>query len=551
MSRFANRSKFSPFYALLQLPGVTISEVHINDPEVRIMAKIKAKSGICPQCGKMSKSVHSLYHRTLQDLAMGSNRVNIKLTARKLFCKNTLCSKKIFSQQLTCGLVRYSRRTTRANHQLTQLSLETSARKSSCLSKLIRVQVSPSTCLRLVQKCNLTVRSDIRHIGIDDWAYRKGHTYGTILTDRETGKVIDLIHSRDKADIIDWLRAFPAIETVTRDRAEGYSNAISSTLPDAVQIADRFHLVMNYSDHIIKIAPKLLLDLKQIKLQIPVSPGRENDPVIQKIIDTACGGPKSLDVHKKALIDKAKELHHKGYSKSKIANILALNFRTVQKYVDLKEDQINTGRIPRIDYTGYLDDLILGYCTGEKLAVVFRKIKSKGFKGTQRGLNARFGSIFIQGKQNNRGTTMGIIKKQYLHHRISSREIAIFLTNKNYHKILTSERIESLENYKSKSQLFQELWSLSKEFRSIFEQKSAILLKNWIKRVMQSSFKSLRSFGKGLLKDFEAVKAAITLKGNNGVTEGHVNRLKNIKRQMYGRAGFELLRRKVVLSCTG
>ena len=76
MSRFANRSKFSPFYALLQLPGVTISEVHINDPEVRIMAKIKAKSGICPQCGKMSKSVHSLYHRTLQDLAMGSNRVN-------------------------------------------------------------------------------------------------------------------------------------------------------------------------------------------------------------------------------------------------------------------------------------------------------------------------------------------------------------------------------------------------------------------------------------------------------------------------------------------
>lgn len=85
MKRFANKIKFSPFYAVLQLPGITIQEVLIKDSSVTVLAQIKAKYGICPICGKKSKSVHSTYSRTIRDLAFSDNGVNIKLLRQLLF----------------------------------------------------------------------------------------------------------------------------------------------------------------------------------------------------------------------------------------------------------------------------------------------------------------------------------------------------------------------------------------------------------------------------------------------------------------------------------
>lgn len=143
------------------------------------------------------------------------------------------------------------------------MSLEMSARKGSWISKNIGLPVSPSTCLRLAGKCDIPINNQIKHIGIDDWAYRKGHTYGTILVDRETGKAIDLIRSREKKDIIKWLESHPGIESVTRDRAECYSRSIGLALPDAIQIADRFHLAVNYSDYVVRIIQKLIPELKE------------------------------------------------------------------------------------------------------------------------------------------------------------------------------------------------------------------------------------------------------------------------------------------------
>lgn len=516
-----------------------------------ILARIKSKYDICPVCGKRSKSVHSTYYRRILDLSVSAKEMNIKLNVRKFFCHNKRCNRKIFSEQSFSELDRYARRTNRANDQLTRINLEVSARKGSWLSKQIRIPVSASTCLRIVNHCTIPCCARIRHIGIDDWAYRKGHTYGTILVDRETGKAVDLIRSRDKEDIISWLKAHPDIETVTRDRAECYIRSIRSALPDAVQIADRFHLVVNYSDSISRIAQKLLATLKRAKTGKPVSSGHTDDKEIRQIIDLACGGTGSLGKDKKELVLEAKKLHRKGHSKNKVAEILQLNFRTVQKYIDRELDQIRTGRDPRVDYSVYLEDLISGYCSGEKLSAVFRKMEKKGFKGTRRGLSARFGPIYKQGKQKNSQATLAKMKKQYLPQTISPGKLTIYLTNRNYKKILSADEIGLFRKLKNKTPLIRELWVLSQGFRTLFEQKSTGLFREWIDQVMNSSFKSLKGFVKGLIKDLDAVKAAIIYDDNNGLTEGNVNRLKNIKRQMYGRAGFELLRRKVVLSNTG
>ena len=162
MNRFANKSKFSPFYALLQHPGISINTVHIETSSIVINAQIKGKYCVCPLCGKKSHQVHSTYFRSLQDLSVFSKPVGIKLLIKKFKCFK--------------GFDRYSRRTKRANEQITQMSLEMSARKGSWISKNIGLPVSSSICLRLAGKCDIPINNQIKHIGIDDWAYRKSHT---------------------------------------------------------------------------------------------------------------------------------------------------------------------------------------------------------------------------------------------------------------------------------------------------------------------------------------------------------------------------------------
>lgn len=114
-----------------------------------------------------------------------------------------------------------------------------------------------------MHKCNVSPPAKITHLGIDDWACHKGHTYGTIVVDRETGKTVEVLKSREKEDMAEWLRQYPDIRTITRDRGDCYIQAVSEALLHAIQIADRFHLIVNYSDHVISTVKNLYPDSKQ------------------------------------------------------------------------------------------------------------------------------------------------------------------------------------------------------------------------------------------------------------------------------------------------
>ena len=190
MKRVLKGKKNISFQSFIQLPGIRLKGISMNDDQFFVSAKIASRYGFCPVCGSRSKRLHSYYCRKLKDLPIISRSVNIELTVRKIFCDNPKCSKKVFSRQLPDKVVPYSRRTSRANERLLHLSRETSANKGSWISEQMRLRASSSTCLRIMHECNVAPPTKMTHSGIDDWAYHKGHTYGTIEVDRETGKTV-------------------------------------------------------------------------------------------------------------------------------------------------------------------------------------------------------------------------------------------------------------------------------------------------------------------------------------------------------------------------
>src|SRR5690606_13975578 len=235
---------------------------------------------------KCSGCVRSHYVRTLADMPLAENTVHIKLKVRRFDCKNTACNKQIFSEIWDNFIEPYSRRTTRASEYLKKILIEISSNKGSYFSKLLNIPISNNTCLRIVKSMAMPTINKLDCIGIDDWAKRKGMNYGTIIVDAYTGRPIDILDSRDSSDVVKWLSRHKEIEYVTRDRATAYASAISKAIPDAKQIADRFHLVKNLSDAIQEEIRQEYSYLKTVSKAIHAKTESKNPPDIETNLDS-------------------------------------------------------------------------------------------------------------------------------------------------------------------------------------------------------------------------------------------------------------------------
>lgn len=510
---------------LFSLPGLSLGAAQIINGNISISACSKQKFAKCPGCNKSSKHIHSSYLRVLRDLPASTYRVSVNLTVRKFFCKNQQCKRKIFTEQPGSEITAYSRMTNRTRETLQTILLEVSARKGSYLAGLISLPVSPSTALRMVDSLPVPSIEKVTILGIDDWAYRKGLTYGTILVNIETGQVIDLLTGRD--------------------RASSYSYAVSSTLPNAIQIADRFHLLKNFSDSVygvIRIEYRNLansLDQDTTPLQtLPVElPNEESTKVPRKEKGAV------NDFLKERFI-KVKEMINEGVALRSIAKILQMSRGTVRSYANM---DFLPGRSIHLrnNYSEYLDIIEKQLSEGKNITAVFECIKKEGFKGSR--------TAFYEQFKNHPARTSPVINllakvKQRL---ISPRKISRYLGFDDLSKIKDKTDRDIMTQLLSKNKILEDLRHQVLSFKALLLGNDGSLLEGWIKRTLAIGKSQLQTFVRGLLSDIEAVRNAIITNWSNGQVEGQVNRLKSIKRQMYGRAGFELLRRKVILSKAG
>jgi transposase len=501
--------------------GLVIEQVGFDRRQIEISAKAAKSWAACPACGTRSGRVHSRYRRRLADLPAQGFDVRLMVQVRRFRCGSGTCCRAIFSERLDPGLTRpHARRTARLQGLIRHLALALGGRPAQALGRRLLLSVSKDTFLRSLAHSDGGGMAAARVIGIDDWAWRKGQRYGTLICDLEQRRVIDLLPDREPATVEAWLRAHPGVEVIARDRNGGYGSAIAKALPEAVQVADRWHLLEN--------ASAAFLSAVQSSL-----------PAIRRAIGNTRLDPK--------LLTAAERLQYEGFRRRQQTNEMirhmAKDSTPIKQIVRrtglsrklvrqiLRGEREDVFRIRESSLTPWLARLETewsGVCRNG--AELWRRLKGDGFRGSLRVV----GEWATRQRRAEKASPIGVGKSP------PARRIARLLTTGRDH--LSKADSVLVAQIEAALPALAQARVLADQFTSMVRNRSADQLGAWLAEAEGSL---LSAFAQGLRKDQAAVSAALSERWSNGQTEGRINRLKLLKRQMYGRAGIALLKARI------
>ena len=529
--------------------GIQIDSIAAPSDAIVLRLSTVATSVNCPQCGQFTERVHSRYPRTLADMPWNHVRVCIHLRSRKFFCDNPACSCRIFTEPLPDLAMRYARKTVRLQEALYLIGYIVGGRAGQRVAMGLGLLTSPDTLLRRVRQVAAekdSVSSALRIVGVDDWAFRKGHRYGTILIDLQQRRLVDLLPDRSSESLTTWLKAHPQIEVVSRDRAAVYAEGAREGAPQAQQVADRWHLLRNLGEAMESLTAQHTTPLRQAANPPPLatpetSVSSETSsarlPKVERLRLDRCAA-------REALYNQVKALRQQKASIQTIVKETGISKRTVQRFLRAEQFPARARRRQsgQMDcYKDYLQQRLEAGC--HNAAQLYRELQSQGYGGGYGSVSAMVRSLKSQRTPTLKVRSSAGSKAE----TPPSRSVAWWLQGHLSSKPeVAEEQTAFLERLFALAPVLEEAGKLAQEFVCLVKKRLASELDAWLEKVGQSACKELRLFAQGLGQDLNAVRNALTLEWSNGQTEGQVNRLKMIKRQMYGRANFDLLRARVL-----
>ena len=514
---------------------------------------------VCPICGQPSHRIHSRYARTLADLPCVDFSLILIVQVCKFFCSNRNCRRRIFTERLPEVAAPWARKTARFIQQLQSIGLALGGAAGAHLCDRLGHITCGSTLLNQLGKLKLPEFETPKTLGVDDFAFRKGHNYGTILVDLETHQPIALLSDRKAETLTAWLEAHPGVEVLSRDRSKIYKSAMTKGAPDAIQVADRFHLVKNLSETLEQAFGNYRSELKaaeQLQHQdIAAEASEETVLAVTKPTATEKAQQQILKNQQKKIEQQKtiKTLRAKGWTQVAIAQKVGVSLKTVERYSSVPDFPEVPARRPtfgRSKLDPYKQQLLGWWNEGiREPSILMKLLKPCGFKGSLRTLQR-----YISGLREAQGLPPVRIKVKQALPKVADPQTKPFTPRQAAYLVVLKPENRQAEETNLLRQLVKQhsdlalLIELADEFLELIRKRQADAFDDWLMKALTCNIKPLKTFAKGLFDDYAAVKASMMSEVSNGPVEGLNNKLKMLKRQMYGRASLALLEKRFVMA---
>jgi transposase len=482
----------------------------------------------CPDCGTRSNRIHSRYWRRSWDLPWSSWPVQLVVHARKFFCDHAQCLRRIFTEPFPGVLGRYARQTQRLRKVLLELAFSSCAEAAARVSKLLGCITSPDTLIRCQRRERITTPMP-QVLGVDEFALRRGCTYGTILIDLERHQPVDILDGKQAEPLAQWLRDHPGVDTLVRDRAEAYALAGHTAAPQALQVADRFHLARNVSDALTELLRSRRWTIPAQETELAVHPEIHRVPSAT-ILEMQ--EPKATP-RKDALWEAVQQQKGSGQYIRAMARELGVCRRTVRKYLAADHPPAYRKRSSRrtklAPYLSYMHQRWQEGCHSARR--LYGELVSRGYRGSESQVRATVGpwrSRQPSAPHANRRTT----------------GFSWWVLRPNQH--LSESSKHRLADFLEANPALAKGYHLKENFRRILSEHDGGALDTWLQEATESGLKSFEALAKSFRQDYGAIKLALSVPWSTGQCEGQICRVKLIKRQGYGRAKLDLLRQRVL-----
>ena len=516
--------------------------------------RVRAKAGdaACSGCGRRSSRVHTRYQRELADLPIGGRRARVIAHIRRFKCASPRCGQSTFSEQIPGLTTPFARRTPPLTGALVEVALALGGRPGSRLAAKLAMPCCRDVLIRLIRARPVPGAGRIEVLGVDDFAVRRGQSYNTILIDMDTHKPVDVLPDREAGTLAAWLREHPEVRTVCRDRAGAYAEGIRTGAPQAIQVADRFHLWKNLCEAAGKTVAAHHHCLRAVSAAqagpaAPEPTASTSSPAVEPAAPPERA--RRLAERTRARYDEVQGLLARGLSRAATARELNLDIQTVRRFANATcaEELLGKAEHRATKLDPYIDLVNQRWNEGVTNAeAITAELRALGFKGDAQTVRRYLQPLRLPGTSPSHPDPNRRKAAPAAPAVPKPRAISKALLTHPDH--LSEDDALIVKNATAGCAHLERLHQHVRAFAKIMAQRRGQELPAWLDAVEADDLPELRSLATGMRRDLPAVINGLTLEHSSGAVEGNVTRIKRLKRDGYGRANFDLLRAQILIA---